>query len=290
MDYITSLDPLKEIDASTIGDYTFVVNKTKVVEMDSETYQNPYPSAALIFVRQGDYTTDYKITINGAEKASYTTSDQPNTTKTNGIANELKTKLSTNLGTGWTLTQKNSTILLEKDDDADFTILATDSNADYDLYAFYKEANSLQTLPVVAPNGFILKIVGEQVAVEDDYYVKFETSDGSDFGSGTWVECPAPDIQYKLDASTMPHGLVRNADGTFTFKQLDWTPRGAGDEDSAPSPSFIGNTIQEVFTHKGRLAFIAADKSSYSDTQDIFSFFKKDYTDRIRYRPYRCNL
>ncbi len=273
--YITSLDPLKELDASTIGDYTFVVNKTKVVKLSTDLSPNTHSNTALIFVRQGDYTTDYKITINGEVKATYTTTDRPESTKTNEIATQLRNQLRDNLGDGWVTSIKNSCISVKKSNNTAFTILATDSNADYNLYAFYKEANSLQTLPVVAPNGFILKIVGEQVAVEDDYYVKFETTDGSSFGSGTWVECSAPNIKYKLDASTMPHGLVRNANGTFTFKQLDWTPRGAGDEKSAPSPSFIGNTIQEVFTHKGRLAFISADKSSYSDTQDIFSFFKK---------------
>lgn len=273
--YITSDAPLKELDASTIGDYTFILNKTKIVQFSDELSPNPHPNSALIFVRQGDYTTDYKIKVNGEEKASYTTTDDVKTTKTNGIASELKNKLDSSLGSGWSTQLQNSCILLNKDDGSEFTILATDSNADYNLYAFYKEANSLQLLPTVAPNGFILKIVGEEIAVTDDYYVKFETTDGSDFGSGTWIETSAPNIPYKIDANTMPHGLVREADGFFTFKALDWTPRDAGDEDTAPSPSFIGNTIQEVFTHKGRLSFLSMDKSCYSDTQDIFSFFKK---------------
>ena len=275
INYITSSEPLRELDASTIGDYTFILNKTKVVKFSEDVSENPYPASALIFVRQGDFLTDYAIKVNGEQKAYYATTEDIKTTKTNGIASELKSKLAASLGSGWTLTLQNSCILLKKNDGSDFTILATDSNADYNLYAFYKEANSLQLLPTVAPNGFILKIVGEEIAVEDDYYVKFETTDGSDFGSGTWVETCAPNIPYKLDATTMPHGLIREADGTFTFKTLDWTPRGAGDENNAPSPSFINNTIQEVFTHKGRLGFLSVDKSCYSDTQDIFSFFKK---------------
>ncbi len=276
INYITTSNPLEELDASTIGDYTFIVNKTKTVSLDSETSENLFPSAALIFVRQGDYTTDYKITINGNIVADYTTTADVTTTKTNKIAEELYNDLTTNLDTDvWNIRRLGSVLCVEKIDGSSFTIQSEDSNADYNLFAYYKESNSLQTLPLVAPNGFILKIIGEQVATEDDYYVKFKTTDNSDFGSGTWIECAAPDIPYKFDASTMPHGIVRNADGTFTFKQLEWTPRGAGDEDTAPNPSFIGNTIQEVFTHKGRLAFIAADKSCYSDTQDIFSFFKK---------------
>ena len=73
----------------------------------------------------------------------------------------------------------------------------------------------------------------------------------------------------------MPHALIRESDGRFYFKRIDWSERKAGDEETVPTPSFIGNTIQDIFTHKGRLAFLSSDKSIYSDTQDIFSFFKK---------------
>lgn len=274
--YITTNQPLKDLFAITIADYTFILNKTVVTQLKNDLYPNPYKASALIFVRQGNYTTDHIITVDGRQVASYTSTSDLATTKTNSIASNLYNNLVSNLGTtDWNITRSGSVICLQKKDGGDFTIQAEDSNADNDLYAFYKSADAINVLPTVAPNGFILKIVGEDVNKADDYYVQFETSDGSSFGTGSWKECCSPDIQYKIDATTMPHALIRQADGTFTFETIDWTDRGAGDEDSAPTPSFIGNTIQDMFTHKGRLAFLSVDKSIYSDTQDIFSFFKK---------------
>lgn len=274
--YITTTQPLKDLFAITIADYTFVLNRTVYTALTDDTFENPYPASALIFVRQGNYTTDHTITVNGTQVASYTSTSELDTTKTNTIASDLYSDLVSNLGTtNWTISRSGSVIVLTRKDGSSFTIQTMDSNADNDLYAFYKSAESISVLPTVAPDGFILKIKGEDVNTADDYYVQFETSDGSDFGTGSWKECCAPDIQYHIDPTTMPHALIRQSDGTFSFETIDWADRGAGDEDSAPTPSFIGNTIQDVFTHKGRLAFLSVDKSIYSDTQDIFSFFKK---------------
>lgn len=276
LDYITTNNPLRDLYATTIADYTFILNKTTITELDSELYPNPYAASALIFVRQGNYTTDHKIIVNGNVVADYTSTSDLATTKTNAIAQNLYNNLTSNLGTtNWNITKSGSVICLQKKDGSAFTIQAEDSNANQDLYAFYKSADAINVLPTVAPDGFILKIVGEDVNKADDYYVQFETSDGSSFGTGSWKECCSPEVQYHIDETTMPHALIRQADGTFLFTTIDWTDRGAGDEDSAPTPSFIGNTIQDVFTHKERLAFLSVDKSIYSDTQDIFSFFKK---------------
>lgn len=277
LDYITTNNPLRDLVATTIADYTFILNRTVATKMSSENFSNPYPASALIFIKQGDYATDYKINVNGTEVASKTTSSNERADcKTTTIAKALYDSMVSKLGTNqWNIQLQNSTILLTNKNNWDFTIQTSDSNSDNDLYCFYKEANSLNDLPLVAPNGFIIKIIGEDVNVADDYYVQFSTSDGSNFGTGTWQECCSPDIEYKIDASTMPHALIRQANGTFKFQEIDWTERKAGDEDSAPTPSFIGNSIQDIFTHKGRLAFLSSDKSIYSDTQDIFSFFKK---------------
>lgn len=278
--YITSANPLYDLDTITIGDYTFVINKNIITEMYEETYPNPYSNSALVFVRQGDYKTDYKVTVTYGGTSTtftYTTTTDAETTKTNKIATQLTTSISASLtaANGWNVQRVNSCILIKRTDGASFEIKVEDSNADYNLYAFYGEANGLDVLPTTAPNNFILKVVGEEVSSNDDYYVQFQTTDGTDFGLGAWKECPSPKCKYAIKAQTMPHGLVREADGTFTLKILDWGQRNCGDEDSAPTPSFIGNTIQEMFTHKGRLGILSSDKVCFSDTQDIFSFFRR---------------
>lgn len=275
--YITTTNPLKDLVATTIGDYTFILNRTIPVKMSSEKSANNYSASALIFVKQGDTATDYKVYINGSEVASKTTSSTDLADcKTTVIAKALYDGIVKKLGTtDWSISIQNSTILLTRKSGAAFSIQTSDSNSDTNLYGFYNQANSLNDLPLVAPNGFTLKIVGDDVNVADDYYVKFTTADGNTFATGGWQECCSPDMEYIIDSSTMPHALIRESDGRFYFKRIDWSERKAGDEETVPTPSFIGNTIQDIFTHKGRLAFLSSDKSIYSDTQDIFSFFKK---------------
>ena len=201
INYITTSNPLKDLVATTIADYTFILNRTVTAQMLNETFTNPYPASALIFIKQGDYATDYKITVNGTQVASKTTSSTDRADcKTTTIAKALYDGLVTQLGTtNWNIQLQNSTILLTKKNGSDFTIQTSDSNSDCDLYCFYKEANSLNDLPLVAPNSFIMKIIGEDVNVSDDYYVQFSTADGSEFGTGAWQECCSPNIQYKFD-------------------------------------------------------------------------------------------
>ena len=111
--YITTSKPLEDLYAITLADYTFILNKTKQVKFKSDTYPNAYPYSALIFVKQGNYATDYKITINGTVAASITTSEvTASDIKTTTIASNLVTQLTTNLGADWTVTSQGSSIFV----------------------------------------------------------------------------------------------------------------------------------------------------------------------------------
>ena len=286
--YITSEQPLKDFDMVTIGDYTFVLNKTITTELLDENYPNPYPQAALIFVKTGDYGIDYNVVINGEEVATKTTSESSKADcKTTGIAQVLYEAICKKLTDEeeWRISKLNSCILIENLKGNDFTISTSDGNSDRNLFCFKNETENYTDLPTVAPDGYILKIVGENGDTSDDYYIQFTTTDETTFGTGTWKECCSPDLKYKVNPETMPHALVREADGSFTFKELNWTDRTAGDEDTAKTPSVFGRRISEVFSHKGRLGFLAEDKSLYSDVDDIFAYFKKTVMTKLDTDP-----
>jgi hypothetical protein len=274
--YITTEKPVEDLQMTNIGDYTFILNKTVTAQLSDETYPTPHKNSAMVFVKQGDYAIDYTIKINDKTVTYTTDKDDRTTLKTNMIAKNLYDKLTSTVGTtDWSFTRINSTILIKNTKGANFTISTEDSNADRSMFCIYKEFDTVSNLPAVAFNGFIVKIVGDDGDSSDDYYVQFTTKDGSSHGSGTWQECPSPDIKYHILGNTMPHAIVREADGTFIYKQIEWTDRGSGDEDTAKTPSIFGQKITEIFTHKGRLAFLAGDKSIYSDVDDIFSLFKR---------------
>lgn len=63
--YVSCSEPNKQLKAITVADHTFIVNTTKVVEMD-KTNKSPNAWAeqgALVVVRQGQYGRKYKVNI-----------------------------------------------------------------------------------------------------------------------------------------------------------------------------------------------------------------------------------
>src|SRR4029077_10578831 len=131
-------------------------------------------------------------------------------------------------------------------------------------------------LPMDAQNGFTVGITGDQGLQGDIYYLQFEAPAGS--SKGIWKECPAPGIQKHIDESSMPHTLVRNADGSFTFKVASWGDREDGDEATNPWPSFVGKQINDVFFVRNRLGFIAGENAVLSRSGSFFQFFRKTVT------------
>lgn len=286
--YIETNDPLKDLYATTINDYTFILNRKKIPVMDSSIKNSSYNSVALVFVEKGTYETTYKITINGTHTAQYIsaslTADVEVTPIT--IASNLETNLKQLLGeTDWKINRMGAVIAITKKDGTAFTIETSDTNANTDIITLYKTTSTFTSLPTTAPNGFIIKISGYEADSSDDYFVEFKTKDDIEFGEGYWEECSDPTLPYKIDASTMPHILVREEDGSFTFKEGVWGERYAGDEESAPSPSFINNKIEKISTHKGRLVILSNGNFLASSTSDIFSFFKTTVRENLDSDP-----
>jgi len=56
-------DPLKDLRALTVADYTFLVNKNMVVEKDTTALSGLPGDEAIIFVKLGDYDKSYSIYI-----------------------------------------------------------------------------------------------------------------------------------------------------------------------------------------------------------------------------------
>lgn len=102
--------------------------------------------------------------------------------------------------------------------------------------------------------------------------------DGLTEGTGTWVETVGPNIEYQFDASTMPHVLIRQSDGTFDFQEAEWGDRVAGDLETAENPSFVDNKIQDITLFKNRLGFLSRDKLILSRSGKFFEFFPETVT------------
>jgi len=153
-------------------------------------------------------------------------------------------------------------------------------------------AQDVSRLPSQCKHGYIAQVANSDNLDADNYYVKFIADNGTQ-GSGKWEECPRPhnfssgsDPMVKgLDPAKMPHALVNNRNGTFTFKKLDettanadsndnyWKYREVGDDVTNPFPSFNGKEIQKIFFHRNRLGLIADEQVVLSRPGDYFNFF-----------------
>ncbi len=120
--------------------------------------------------------------------------------------------------------------------------------------------------------GFVHRVINSGSNQDDAYFQPFSNTSTEDDIPGVeppknssidgpyyWKECPAPDSYAGLNQETLPHELIDNQDGTFTFGQLDYSNRWAGNNANNPAPSFIDNRINGVFFLNNRLAFLSED-------------------------------
>jgi len=219
----------------------------------------------------------YSVYVNGTLEASYLTpvgTDASTAVPDTGvIAGELKTELE---GNGWTVLQTGSTLTIT-DFPTDGKIQVQGGSGDKALKAFYKSVMSFSDLPPNAPEGKIVNIQGDPEEGGDDYYVIFR--------DGLWEECVGYNAGEELQLATMPHALIRNSNGTWTFKEHNWKGRTAGDSSSSQNPSFVGRTINDLFTWVGRLGFLSDENIILSEANNYENFYRTTVTQLVDSDP-----
>lgn len=211
--YLSASNPTKSFSLVTVADYTFLVNKTKVVGMKAVgDDQDPQPGYLYWLARSRE---DADLTT--ALQSQY----PPNPA---AVVGDLK-------GTKQTFAD----------------------------------------LPDAPTNGDIYRINGSAESGFASFYV---VRDG-----GVWDETVAPGHKNLLNWETMPHALVHNGDGTFTFSPFSWAPRRVGDTNTNPNPSFVSRTISDVFFYKNRLGFLVGENVVFSRAGDFGNFYRMTTTD-----------
>ena len=282
--YLNTSTPRSVIKTVTIADYTFVVNTSITVAMDSAVSAGNI-TQAVVFINSVSDKTTYSVTVDGVTVTDDTTSDS--TLSTTQVATDLQSGLNSGL-TGFTIARNGPVIHIKKNDGSNFSIDGNDTQGNTQLTVVKDSVQRFTDLPTVSPNGYVVEIKGDESTNFDNYYVKFVTNNGGTFEEGQWEETLEPGITYKFDYDTMPHVLIRQADGNFRFARVDgdsytlsgvsytlpkWGERTVGDLDSAPNPSFVGGKINNVFFFRNRLGFLADDNAILSRVSEFFNFF-----------------
>ena len=88
----------------------------------------------------------------------------------------------------------------------------------------------------------------------------------SKVGKGSWVETVAPSISSGVSSSTLPISLVSTGVNSFTLQETQFSERLVGDDNSNPLPSFVSQTIKNIFFFKNRLGFLSNENVIISES------------------------
>ena len=300
-------DARQEIRAVTVADFTFVCNLKKETATATDLAPKnarPQPHECLIWVRAANYGQTYKVNVNGtlvevetpvAPVVSNGSEITENRISSEEIADAIIQGLNGAGLSGVTMTAKGSVIWARSS--SPISVEVSDARSNADMTAILDSVQAFTDLPTIAPIGYQVTIDGDPGNEFSGYFVEFQPrgadleNPNNEFDEGSWLETVSPGVEYKIDAATMPHLLVRTTNGDFWFGPADgqtvsgipgdvptWGERTCGDYDTAPDPSFIGYAINDVFIYKNRLGFLADENVILSQTREFFKFFPQTVT------------
>lgn len=276
-----------DLEFLTLNDYTFVLNKAKTVSMTTDT-SAAQVSEGFVYINSVAPSTDYEIrlTYSGTTRTFTFQTSNSGHIDANTICVGLIAEIDdvANYGTGATYAEYKgvevgSGIYITRIDsngnyvDEEFDIETRGGSSDNAIYGFTDTVPNTSFLPIQAKNGYKVKVVNTTDVEIDDMWVEFQASHNATYGGGAWVESTAPGLKYKLDPLTMPHQLVRQADGSFKYEPVTWIDRLVGDDNTNPLPTFVGQKISNFFFYRNRLGFLSNGNVIMSKAADYFNFF-----------------
>jgi len=273
-----------DIELLTLNDYTFVLNKAKEIAFTADQTAAKQFQAFVVIKVVG--TGHYRIYLDGTLRGEHNAGAGGDV---DSIINDLVSDIDGNTfgTTTFSATAVGPGIYISAD--ADFTITAVGAPGDDSVFAFKDSVPTVASLPLQCHNGYKVEIVNSIDIDVDNMYVQFVTDTGENGvqptnGPGVWEETSGWEINTTLDPLTMPHLLVRLPDGSFYFGPPDgtthqgitlpsWGTRDVGDETTNPDPSFVGNTISNIFFYRNRLGFLSGESVIMSRAGSYFNFF-----------------
>ena len=294
------LGPEELYSVTTIQDTTIITNQTTTIAAQAAPAA-PLAQNGTVKILIVEYGATYKVIINGIESEiktrNFDDASDPATVflDANEILTDLKTKIDSKNIADLTVTVLSDCLELVFSGTSEFTQLeATGGLGNSALQSYITDVVDISKLTTNALDGRTVQITNSS-GDEDDYWLEFDATDGTS-GPGTWVECRDPAVSAGLDASTMPHELELNSVdtgtgvATFTFKEIDWTERLAGDLITNPTPSFVGKQCSYSFFYRNRFGMLAEDNVILSMSNDPYNFFKRSAQLLISSDPIDVNV
>ena len=290
-----SSQPAIDLEVVTVQDTSVIVNKaTTVAASAAPTYNTSYGT---VIINTIEYSADYKITLEIVGGSSYTKTvhtrnadvfSDSGTTDTLLNADEILTSFKTQFDaeslTGFTFTKGANSLEIKKTTSGAFRLDVSAGTSGRAMTSFTDEVETQADLPSSALHDRIVKVVNTKTQL-DPFYVKFVANKGTGVSEGYWEETISPSVSTGLDVSTMPVELINTGTNAFTLKQIDYTQRLVGDDDTNSHPSFVGKKITGAFFHSNRLGFLSDDNVILSQAGDFFNFYHTTATNLVAADP-----
>jgi len=256
------------IRVSTIADYSIVVNTIITPEMNPESTTGTKKNIAVINVSNW-YEKEITLEVDGSTVTLNASEENTVDEIAKSITTELEKASTWPGGEAPYVERSGNLIKVWFSDNREFTldVPSPDIHVHFRSVPQYGDLWPAQTFW----DTDTVQILQDSYGSNAKYYVE---SDGEN-----WIETRGYEQETQFKEETMPHRLVRLPGGEFAFAPIDWAIKQVGDENSAPTPSFVENSIQNVFFFQNRLGFLTDQGVVMSRADDFFNFWPRTALD-----------
>ena len=270
--YLTPFGGTNGFASTTIKDTTFISNKLVSPQMlTGASTSSTYLKQGYIWIKSANPANPYTYNVTVTDSLGNSVTASNSSTTTTAAATALAGTINAN--GNFTATAIGSVIRVTGVNNLN-TVDAGDSYGNQASFGWAYKVRFNTHLPKnLGFNNATVKITGSGANNFATYWLTYADSQ--------WQETKDPSIALQIDATTMPHTLIRNANDTFTFKKYDgWLEGLVGDNETNPTPSFIETvdniepTIRDIFFFKNRLGFITERTVILSEVGNYGNFWR----------------
>ena len=270
--YLTPFGGTNGFASTTIKDTTFISNKLVSPQMlTGASTSSTYLKQGYIWIKSANPANPYTYNVTVTDSLGNSVTASNSSTTTTAAATALAGTINAN--GNFTATAIGSVIRVTGVNNLN-TVDAGDSYGNQASFGWAYKVQFNTDLPKnLGFNNATVKITGSGANNFATYWLTYADSQ--------WQETKDPSIALQIDATTMPHTLIRNANDTFTFKKYDgWLEGLVGDNETNPTPSFIETvdniepTIRDIFFFKNRLGFITERTVILSEVGNYGNFWR----------------
>jgi len=270
--YLTTSINVLNLRGMTVQDRTFMFNKEKTVAIETASPITIIPTAFYwIKKSSSDINNEFRYAVYLDGTNLFETVDDQSDIATD----ELQTLI--NAHADYTCTNVGNVLKIQKTDESDFTFSSWDSWGSQASFGWKESVSKLSDLPQeLGWNDEYVKIDGDDKNKFTDYWVKSNNT--------SWLETKDPSDTRGI-LTNMPIAIDRQADGSFLCNLLPWDLPKVGDTKTNPTPSFVGQKINDLFFYKNRLGIASRESAIMSEIGGYYNYYIKTVLDILDADP-----